>query len=117
MDVHMSSLRTLMHVLCNKASSFLVCIGVSNPPQKHHLSLFHQASLISTNFPSLPLFRQFFPIYSFFVNLPLKIGFFSQPPQFFILNSIPSFTVLILNCDRKTFFYNLFLSLNILDVV
>ena len=31
-DIHMLRLRTLMHVLCNKASSFVACIGVSIPP-------------------------------------------------------------------------------------
>ena len=49
MDVHMSSLRTLVRVLCNKASGFIECIGVS-PPR-----LFHQPPpLKSTNCPSPP---------------------------------------------------------------
>ena len=36
MDVHMSSLMALilMLVLCNKASDFIVCIGLSTPPTK-----------------------------------------------------------------------------------
>ena len=42
MDVHMSSLRTLMCILCNKASSFIVCLRVSNH-QKHYAPLFCQA--------------------------------------------------------------------------
>ena len=49
MDVHMSSLRTLMRVLCNKASSFIVCIGVSTSPllQKHHPLFFAKPYLKS----------------------------------------------------------------------
>ena len=35
MDVHMPSLRTLMRLLCNKESSFIVCLGASSPLQKH----------------------------------------------------------------------------------
>ena len=43
MDVHMSSLKTWMCVLCNKALGFIVCIEVSTPLQKHPTSLFRQA--------------------------------------------------------------------------
>ena len=39
MDVHLSNLRTLMRVSCNKESSFIVCLGVSNH-QKHYTPLF-----------------------------------------------------------------------------
>ena len=64
MDVHMSSLRTLMRLLCNKESSFIMCIGASSPLQKHQAP-----HLKSTNCPS-PLFRQF----------PLYIGFSRSSP-------------------------------------
>ena len=45
MDVHMSSLMALilMLALCNKASNFSVCIGLSTPPTKTQPPLFHQA--------------------------------------------------------------------------
>ena len=65
-DIHMLRLRTLMHVLCNKASSFVACIGVSIPPFKDFPSPF---------FPSHTL-----NLYRFFVYLPLKVEFFSEPP-------------------------------------
>ena len=43
-DIHMLRLRTLMHVLCNKASSFVACIGVSIlPPSKIFPPLSSQA--------------------------------------------------------------------------
>ena len=59
MDVQMSSLRTLMRLLCNKESSFIVCIGASSPLQKH------QAPPLNLQTVQAPLFRQF----------PLYIGF------------------------------------------
>ena len=68
MDVQMSILRTLMHDLCIKASSFILCIGVSTPLQKHHLFFFVKQLLKSTNCPSPP-----FLCYS-----PLQIGFSSN---------------------------------------
>ena len=56
-----------------------------NPPQKHHPIFFTKLPppsppLKSANFPSPHLFRQFPPIYCFFVIFPLKKGFFSEPP-------------------------------------
>ena len=59
MDVHMSSLRTLMHILCNKASSFIVCIGVSAPPPHPFKNtppplIFAKLPLKSRNCPSPP---------------------------------------------------------------
>ena len=56
MDVHMPSLRTLMHVLGNKASSFIVCIGVLTTLQKHHLLFFIKQLLKSTNCSSPSFF-------------------------------------------------------------
>ena len=60
-------------------SPVIVCIGVSTPPQKHHHLLSCQAPLKSANYPSPPFFRQSSPIYWFFVNPSLKIGFFNEP--------------------------------------
>ena len=59
MDVHMLSLRTFMRLLCNKESSFIVCIKASSPLQKH------QAPPLNLQTVQVPLFRQF----------PLYIGF------------------------------------------
>ena len=56
MDVHMPSLRILMHVLGNKASSFIVCIGVLTTLQKHHLLFFIKQLLKSTNCSSPSFF-------------------------------------------------------------
>ena len=53
MDVHMSSLRTLMRLLCNKESSFIVCIGASSPFQKH------QVPPLNLQTVQAPLFRRF----------------------------------------------------------
>ena len=71
MDVHMSHHRTLICVLCNKASSFIVCIGVSTPLQKHHFHLSCQAPLpLNLQTVQVPLFRKF----------PLYIGFLWTSP-------------------------------------
>ena len=57
MNVNMSSLKTWMCVLCNKALGFKVCIEVSTPLQKQPTSLFRQAPPLpkSANCQSLPL--------------------------------------------------------------
>ena len=71
MDVYMSHHRTLICVLCNKASSFIVCIGVSTPLQKHHFHLSCQAPLpLNLQTVQVPLFRKF----------PLYIGFLWTSP-------------------------------------
>ena len=68
MNLHMSSLRTWVRVLCNKGSSFIVCIRVSTPllPTSKTPPLFS---------PSLAL-----NLYWFFVNVPIKIRFFRETP-------------------------------------
>ena len=75
MNVHMSSLRTFMHVLCNKASNFIVCIGVSipYPLQKHHLLFFAKLPplLKSMNCPSPP--PSFFNFSFFTLSHLLKV--------------------------------------------
>ena len=63
MDVHMLSLRTLMHVLCNKASS---CVHWgSTLPQKRPPRFCQDPLYLQTVQLSNPLFRQFPLIYWF----------------------------------------------------
>ena len=61
----------------------IVCIGVSTP------LFLAKPPYKSANSPSppLPLLDSLLPLYWFFVNPPLKVGFL----KFFILNTILSF--------------------------
>ena len=77
MDVHMWTLWTLMYVLCNKASGFIVCIGVSTPLQKHHPLFFAKPNpLLNLQTVQAPLFRQFPPYKLVFREPPPKNGIF-----------------------------------------
>ena len=68
---------------------FIVCIGVSIP-LKNTASLFLAISNLQT--VQAPVFRQSPPLYWFFVNLPLKLGFFSEPPKCYSFASLtPSY--------------------------
>ena len=62
----------------------IVCIGVSTPL---FLAKPPYKSANSPSPPPLPLLDSLLPLYWFFVNPPLKVGFL----KFFILNTILSF--------------------------
>ena len=49
-------------------------------PQRHHSLFFCQTPLKFANCPSPHFFRQLLPMLVFHKTLPLKIGFFSEPP-------------------------------------
>ena len=61
------------------SSMWVKAQGESNPLKNTNHLFFCQAPLKSTNCPSLP-FQVIPPICWFFVNLSLKISFFSEPP-------------------------------------
>ena len=67
---------------------FKVCIGLTTPLppikhlQKHHpLFLPKPPPLKSVNCQSSPPLGNLPPLYWFFEKLPLKVGFFSEPPE------------------------------------
>ena len=75
-----------MHILCNKASSFIVCIGVSAPPHPFKNTpppplIFAKLPLKPRNCPSPP-FWAVPQIYWFFMNLPPKLDFSVNPYNF-----------------------------------
>ena len=84
MNVHMSSPRTFIRVLCNKASNFIEWLvyqlPFNNPPFKNTPPppFFARSPTLKT--AKDPLYKQILPIHWFFVNLLLKIGLFSVPP-------------------------------------
>ena len=66
---------------------FKVCIGLTTPlppikhPQKHHPLFLPKPPLKSVNCQSSPPLGNLPPLYWFFEKLPLKVGFFSEPPE------------------------------------
>ena len=74
---------------------YIVWIGVSTPPQKHHpLFLANPSPLNRQTVQAPPLFRQSPSLYWFFVSPLLKTQIFqwtSKMLKFFILNTILSF--------------------------
>ena len=66
---------------------FKVCIGLTTPLppikhlQKHHPFFLPKPPLKSVNCQSSPLLGNIRPFYWFFEKLPLKVGFFSEPPE------------------------------------
>ena len=74
----------------NICADIIVYIKVSTPtpPQKHHPLFLAKPPLKSASCPS-PIFRQYLPIYWFFVNPPLKLRFFHESPKY---GSYSSFT-------------------------
>ena len=107
-----------------------MCIGVSNPSQKHHSPLSCQGPLKSANCPSPPLFSQSSPpSYWILWTPPLKIGFFSKLRKYQCLSfltptyllKVTKFLVkmsqfgFLVMTEKNIFVYRLFLSLNISD--
>ena len=66
---------------------FKVCIGLTTPLppikhlQKHHPLFLPKPPLKSVNCQSSPPLGNLPPLYWFFEKLPLKVGFFSEPPE------------------------------------
>ena len=76
---------------------FIVCIGVSTLSQKHHSPFLTKPALKSANWPSPPPFLGIPPfpplpppppLCWFFMNVPLKVQFFSEPPIYHSCSSL-----------------------------
>ena len=70
----------------NNFRKTIVYIGVSTPPPLKTLSLFLAKPPPPLNQQTVqahpPFSGIFSPVYWFFVNPPLKVGFFSEPPKY-----------------------------------
>ena len=68
------------HVTLNKLM-YIVCIGVSTPPQNHNSLFLVKSPFKSANCPSTSLFGQSPPILVFHDSPPLKLIFFFANPK------------------------------------
>ena len=95
-----------------------MCVGISTP-LKHPL-LSCQAPLNLQTVHAPPFLGNRSPLYRFFMNSPLKVGFFSECPKLILfltkfLVKISQFEFLFMT-EKNVFLYKLFLSLNISDL-
>ena len=71
---------------------YIVCIGISTPSLKNTIPSFLPSLPLNLQAFQAPLYRQFPPLYQFFVNCPLKVGFFSELPKYRSFSSLaPSY--------------------------
>ena len=121
MDVHMSSLRALMRLLCNKESSFIVCIEASSPLQKHQAPPYLNLQTVQA-----PPFLGNSPYTLVFLEAPPKTEFFCEPHNFssLIASHLLKLTKFLVKISQFKFlivtekhFYKLFLWLNISNFI